>query len=185
MIEDSLVPLIAVGLAELGDKTQLAVLLLSSKTDKHLQLLLGVILAFLIVDGIAILFGSWITGVVSEDILKTASGLIFIAFGLLILRGDGGEADKIVDGKNPFLAGFSLIFLTEWGDKTQITAALFATRYDVLLVFLGVMASLTLLSSMAVYLGKFISERIDKRMVSKAAGIVFILMGLSFFLVSL
>ncbi len=54
MLQDILIPLIVVGLAELGDKTQLSTLLLASKTKKHIQLFLGTILAFLIVDGIAI-----------------------------------------------------------------------------------------------------------------------------------
>ena len=52
MLQDILIPLIIVGLAELGDKTQLSTLLLASKTERHIQLFLGVILAFLIVDGI-------------------------------------------------------------------------------------------------------------------------------------
>ena len=61
MLQDILIPLIVVGLAELGDKTQLSTLLLASKTERHLHLFLGTILAFLIVDGIAILAGEWIT----------------------------------------------------------------------------------------------------------------------------
>jgi len=52
IIEDILIPLVAIAAAELGDKTQISILLLSSKTKKHLQLLLGVMLAFLIVDGL-------------------------------------------------------------------------------------------------------------------------------------
>jgi Ca2+/H+ antiporter, TMEM165/GDT1 family len=45
-----LVPLAAIAVAELGDKTQLSVLLLSSKTKNHFNLLIGVIIAFAIVD---------------------------------------------------------------------------------------------------------------------------------------
>lgn len=41
MIQEILIPFLAVGLAELGDKTQLAVLSLASKTKKHWELLLG------------------------------------------------------------------------------------------------------------------------------------------------
>ena len=70
MIPDILIPLAAVALAEIGDKTQLSILFLSSKTEKHMHLLLGVVLAFLIVDGIAVLMGSWITNVVSFGLLK-------------------------------------------------------------------------------------------------------------------
>jgi len=75
-----------VGLAELGDKTQLSVFLLSSKTKEHLNLLLGVMLAFLVVDGIAILAGDWITNIIPASLIKILSGVIFIIFGVLILR---------------------------------------------------------------------------------------------------
>ena len=85
MVPDILIPLIVVGLAELGDKTQLSTLLLASKTEKHLHLFLGVILAFLMVDGIAILAGEWITHVVPRDLIKILSGVVFIILGLLTL----------------------------------------------------------------------------------------------------
>lgn len=183
MIEDFLFPFIAVGLAELGDKTQLCILLMSTKTDKHLQFLLGAVLAFLLVDGIAVLAGSYVTTVVPESILKAVSGIVFIVFGLLTLRDrDNGECDT-KPLKNPFVSAFTLIFLAELGDKTQIAAALFAARYDALMVFLGVMTALTLLSIAAVYLGKLIAGKINRRTLSKVAGIVFILVGLSFFLI--
>ena len=86
MLQDMWIPLIAVGLAELGDKTQLSILLLSLKMEKRLYLLFGVILAFLIVDGIAILAGDWITNIVPISSVKILSGAIFIIFGILILR---------------------------------------------------------------------------------------------------
>ncbi len=170
------------GLAEFGDKTQLSILLLSSRTKKHLYLLLGVMLAFLIVDGVAVLIGSWIIDIVPMRILRIVSGIIFIIFGVLILR------DKEVDGKsrlysrNSFLSGFVLIFITEWGDKTQIAAGIFATKYNALMVLIGAMTALTLLSVMAIYLGKLAFEKVDKQMLTKIGGIVFMLMGISFFL---
>jgi putative Ca2+/H+ antiporter (TMEM165/GDT1 family) len=74
-----------------------------------------------------------------------------------------------------------MIFLAEWGDKTQIASALFATMYDAWLVLVGTLSALALLSVMAVFLGQFIVARIDKRTISKAAGTLFILMGVSFF----
>lgn len=179
MLADMLIPLVAVGLAELGDKTQLSILLLSSKTRDHMQLFLGVMLAFLIVDGFAILVGSWITEVIPMDLLKMVSGIIFLVFGFLILRGGSVEDKSRLYSGNSFISGFVLIFMTEWGDKTQIASALFATRYDTLTVFAGVMIALTLLSLTAVYSGRFISTRIDKKTMTRIAGILFILMGAS------
>ena len=58
MISDILLPFITIALAELGDKTQLAVFALASKTKKHLSLLLGAILAFVIADGLAVILGA-------------------------------------------------------------------------------------------------------------------------------
>jgi hypothetical protein len=71
----------------MGDKTQLSILLLSSRTREYFRLLLGVMLAFLLADGIAILVGSWVTNVIPVHLVKLASGLVFIFFGILILKG--------------------------------------------------------------------------------------------------
>jgi putative Ca2+/H+ antiporter (TMEM165/GDT1 family) len=173
--------MVAVGLAEMGDKTQLSILLLSSRTKEYLQLLAGVMLAFLLADGFAILVGSWVTSIVPVYLMKLISGAVFILFGLLILKGDSdAEDDEGLPAKNAFLSGFSMIFLSEWGDKTQIASALFATEYDPRAVFIGVMTALALLSIMAIYLGRFLSGRIERRLVTKIAGAAFILIGLSF-----
>jgi putative Ca2+/H+ antiporter (TMEM165/GDT1 family) len=179
MIYDFLVPFIVVGLAELGDKTQLSILLLSSKTHRHFHLLLGVVLAFLIVDGVAIAAGSWITTVISQDVLKMASAFVFIFFGVLILANSKEENGSKSYSKSPFMSGFMLILLTEWGDKTQIAAALFAIEYNPLMVLAGTILSLTLMSAIAIYLGKLINKKIDRRLITKIAGIVFVLLGLA------
>jgi len=182
MIADALIPLVAIGLAELGDKTQLSVLLLSSRTKEHLRLLLGVMLAFLIVDGIAVLAGSWIINLVPINLLKAFSGIIFIIFGVLMLRENKTRNENKLYFKNSFISGFVLIFVSEWGDKTHIASGLFATQYSSLMVLLGAMTALTLLSIMAIYLGKFISNKVDTKVITKIAGIVFIVVGISFFL---
>jgi putative Ca2+/H+ antiporter (TMEM165/GDT1 family) len=182
MISEFLIPFVAIALAELGDKTQLSVLLLSTRTRQHVVLFFGVMMAFLLVDGFAILVGSWITDILPINVIKTASGVLFILFGALILRDfgkDEGEEDRM-SSTNPFFSGFLLVFLAEWGDKTQIASALFATHYNSWMVLLGTMAALCLLSAMAIYLGKVVLERIDKKMISKVAGSLFILIGISF-----
>lgn len=185
MIADILIPFVTIALAELGDKTQLSVLLLSTRTKEHISLLFGVMIAFLVVDGFAILIGSWVTSILPANLLKIASGILFILFGVLILI-DSGKDDNKEDRMlttSPFFSGFLLIFVAEWGDKTQIASAVFATQYNVWLVLIGTMAALGLLSATAVYLGRFVLERIDKKIISKAAGFVFILMGISFFVI--
>jgi putative Ca2+/H+ antiporter (TMEM165/GDT1 family) len=79
------------------------------------------------------------------------------------------------------MSGFGLILVSEMGDKTQLASALFATQYDPLLVFIGVILALFLLSCMTVYVGKMMMDRINKRTISTAAGILFLVIGISFF----
>lgn len=180
MLSDLLIPLITVGLAELGDKTQLSILLLTSKTKGHFHLLLGVLLAFLLVNGVAVAAGSWITYLLPRRWLEISSGIVFIIFGALMLRGLKIEEERVGNGKfkNTFLTGFSLIFLTEWGDKTQIASALLATKYDPSMVFMGAIIALTALSITAIYLGKGILNRMDRKTMMKLSGIIFIIIGL-------
>jgi putative Ca2+/H+ antiporter (TMEM165/GDT1 family) len=182
-LDEIIIPLLAVGLAEMGDKTQLSILLLSSRTREYARLLLGVMLAFLLTDGFAILVGSWVTNVIPDHLVKIVSGLVFILFGILILKGDGNdEVGSHLSAKGAFVSGFSMIFLSEWGDKTQIASALFATEYNPLMVFIGVMIALLVLSVMAIFLGKYLSSRIDRSVITRVAGALFLLIGLSFLL---
>jgi len=92
----------------------------------------------------------------------------------------GGSKGSYLE--HPFYSGFILIFVAEWGDKTQIAAGLFATRYNGLMVLIGVMMALSLLSIIAIYLGKFISEKADREPLTKLTGFLFISMGVLFFL---
>ena len=59
MMADVIIPLVAIALAEFGDKTQLSLFFLSSKTKKSLHLLLGTVFAFPIVDGAAVFLDYW------------------------------------------------------------------------------------------------------------------------------
>jgi putative Ca2+/H+ antiporter (TMEM165/GDT1 family) len=185
-LDDLLIPLLAVGLAEMGDKTQLSILLLSSRTKEYARLLLGVMLAFLLADGFAILVGSYVDTVVPVTAVKALSGLVFILFGILILRGRAEEEEpQSLSARSAFLSGFSMIFLSEWSDKTQIASALFTTEYDPHLVLAGVMIALFILTVMAIFLGKYLSRRIDRKLMARVAGGIFLLIGLSFLLSAL
>jgi putative Ca2+/H+ antiporter (TMEM165/GDT1 family) len=155
--------------------------LLSSKTKKHVYLLIGVILAFLIVDGIAIIAGSWIASAIPIQIVKITSAVLFIIFGLVMLIRKEKEVESKKFYDNAFISGFFLILLAEWGDKTQIASGLFGTQYNAVMVLCGTMIALTLVSILAVYFGKIIGERINKKILTRFAAVIFIIIGIVFF----
>ncbi len=81
---------------------------------------------------------------------------------------------------NTLLIVFGTVFLAELGDKTQLATLLFATNKEVsrLTVFIGASLALILTSGIGVLAGSFLSNLVDEKHLSIAAGIGFIAIGL-------
>ena len=180
MLQDFIVPFMAVGLAELGDKTQLAVLCLAGKTKQYFQLIFGVMLAFILTDGLAVVFGDFISKNIPVNYIKIISGVVFILFGIISIINSKEEEAKC-ELKKPFVSGFSLVFFAEMGDKTQIASALFATKYNPLIVFISIISVLGLLSVLACALGKYILAKVNRKLISRISGLLYIIIGVLFF----
>lgn len=77
---------IAIFLAELGDKTQLATLLFAANKDTNKSVVFaGAALALVATSAIAVLAGTAISSMVSEKALKTAAGAGFVLIGVWTL----------------------------------------------------------------------------------------------------
>ena len=74
---------------------------------------------------------------------------------------------------------FSMIFLAELGDKTQLATFCFAADCDSKLsVFLGSAGALILTSLIAVLLGSVVSKYIPAHFIKIGAGVIFMVLGL-------
>ncbi|XP_047951969.1 protein PAM71-homolog, chloroplastic isoform X1 [Salvia hispanica] len=73
---------------------------------------------------------------------------------LLILFKKGPTSILPALAKSGFTAAFSLIFVSEIGDKTFFIAALLAMQYDKLLVLLGSVGALALMTVLSVVIGR-------------------------------
>ncbi|MGI6207316.1 MAG: TMEM165/GDT1 family protein [Anaerolineae bacterium] len=71
-------------LAELGDKTQLAVISMTAKHKAPLSVFLGAFVALGLVTLIGVVFGEALTRVVPEDLMRRVSAGFFILMGVLI-----------------------------------------------------------------------------------------------------
>ena len=74
-------------LAELGDKTQLAAIMMTARTRRPLSVFLGASLALGIVTLVGVLFGEAITKVVPAHVLQLIAALGFIVLGAVMLVG--------------------------------------------------------------------------------------------------
>ncbi len=76
---------ITIFLAELGDKTQMATLLLSAQSRSPVVVFLGAGLALIATSLLGVMLGQWLAKRVSEDTLDTCAGilLLLITIGLV------------------------------------------------------------------------------------------------------
>ncbi len=72
-------------LAELGDKTQLAVVSLASVKESRLSVLLGAVLALSLVTLLGVTLGAFLAQWIPKDWMHRGAGILFILFGLMLL----------------------------------------------------------------------------------------------------
>lgn len=74
-------------LAELGDKTQLAVITMTAKSDSKVAIFLGASLALVLVSLLGVLLGGVLSQYIPTEWLQRIVAVAFIAIGLLMLFG--------------------------------------------------------------------------------------------------
>lgn len=74
-------------LAELGDKTQLAIITMTANTDSKLAVFLGASLALVFVSLLAVLFGGLLSQYIPTEWLQRIVAVAFILIGILMLFG--------------------------------------------------------------------------------------------------
>jgi putative Ca2+/H+ antiporter (TMEM165/GDT1 family) len=79
-----------------------------------------------------------------------------------------------------FLTVFTVVFLAELGDKTQLATLLFAADKEVskLTVFAGASLALVVAAGIGVLAGGFISQYVNEKTLHYVAGIGFIAIGI-------
>lgn len=79
-----------------------------------------------------------------------------------------------------FFTVFSVVFVAELGDKTQLATLLFAADKEVnkLMVFIGASLALILASGIGVLAGTLISQYVSEKSLNYLAGAGFLVIGL-------
>jgi putative Ca2+/H+ antiporter (TMEM165/GDT1 family) len=179
-----LTPLIAsltlFSLMEFGDKTHIAVITLSMK-NRPLEVFIGALGAFALVDGASVLVGGLIADLIPEFWINVISGGLFLLFGVLTLINKEDEEEVKEGGRSGLTSAFSLVTLMELGDKTQFASFVLAARYgSPVLVFLGIMLGAALITGSGVVIGKGLMRIVPERYLRYAAAALFLIFGVIF-----
>lgn len=74
-------------LAELGDKTQLATITMTAKSQSRMAVFWGALLALATVTLIGVIFGEVLTSLIPTSYIEKAMGVLFVIIGILVLSG--------------------------------------------------------------------------------------------------
>jgi putative Ca2+/H+ antiporter (TMEM165/GDT1 family) len=149
-------------LAELPDKSMFASLILATRY-RPAWVWTGAAAAFTVQIGLAVTAGQLLHLLPGQVVQDVTAGLFVAGSAYLWVTSfrpqelEGADAARQGDGPASFrrvaATSFGLIFLAEFGDITQITAANLAARYGPLPVFAGATLGLWAIAAVAVTVG--------------------------------
>ncbi len=182
MIAAATAAFLTVFVAEFGDKSQLVCLTMACRYPP-LQVLAGAMTAMALVLGLAVGVGSIIAEAIPYTLVALISGIFFIAVGVFTyLR--GSEQGQEECGTSGFFQSMGMIFLAEFGDKTQLAAMFLAASLGYpLAVFAGSMLAMLVNHTLAVYLGSSYISRVKPGYIKIGSALLFVAIGLGMIII--
>lgn len=172
--------LLLVGLAEFGDKSQLVCMTLAAR-HRGLPVVSGAILAFAILNLLAVLFGAAVAAWLPEWLVTLAVAVLFAIFGISALRYEEEDEDDKVEempGHGIVATTFLLIFLAEFGDKTQLAVAGLGSTSEPSAVWAGATVALATTSALGVFAGRKLLNRLPLLWIHRISGVFFLLLAI-------
>lgn len=181
-MDSFLLTLVAIALAELGDKTQLVVIYLAARYRKPRAILAGILIGASANAGLAVAGGTVLYRLLPPGLLDWIVALGFVMIGLWILFGDS-DTEEVPSGKlsshGAFFTTLWLFFIMEMGDKTQLaTVALAAGLPSTTWVFAGGALGLVVANLPSLWLGHTFAARLPHALLHRLSAGLFIVIGL-------
>lgn len=193
-------------LAELGDKTQLAVFAQTCKYRRPWAVFAGASAALTVVTGLGVVGGQVLGRVVPDQVLRIVAAAAFIVMGVLIgkevaegagqpstedvcengsenasgrsVDPQGAGASTLARNWRAFGATFGLLFVAELGDKTQLAVLSMSSKHENgWAVLAGGALALTVVTAVGVVGGRILSELVSRRYLLWLAAVAFVAMG--------
>ncbi|MFT5721808.1 MAG: putative Ca2+/H+ antiporter (TMEM165/GDT1 family) [Motiliproteus sp.] len=169
-------------LAEFGDKSQLVCITLAAR-HRPWPVLLGALSAFALLNLLAVLFGSVVAAWIPAFWLALIVAALFGFFGLQSLLFEDADTDAedapILSSRGLFITALLMIFVAEFGDKTQLAVAGLASTYHGFPVWLGSTLALAATSALGVIAGQRLLKRLPLGLIHKVSGVMFLLLALA------
>ena len=167
-------------LAEMGDKTQLMAMTLAHRY-RVVPVVIGTFAAFLLLNLLAVLVGEGLSQIIPREFVLTAAGLLFLLSAYRSWKDSEEESEEasMTDHRYAWLNSFTLIFVAELGDKTQLAMVALVAQSDAIWsVFIGGTLALWAVSLIGILVGRTLRSKLSTRWVHQAAAVLFLIFGL-------
>jgi putative Ca2+/H+ antiporter (TMEM165/GDT1 family) len=177
LIASSLTSFVLIMIAEIGDKSQMVCIALAAR-HKPLPVLLGSVVAFALLNALAMSFGVAIASWFPDYIVAGTMTILFVTFGIRTLRvhEDDNNTFKEKRGRNVFFSAFLLMITAEFGDKTQLAVIALSSNTVPIAVWVGSTSALAFITALGIWLGRSTLQKIPMSFLNKAAGTLFLLL---------
>lgn len=191
--------LLLITLSEIGDKSFFIAAILAMRHPRR-WVFAGAIAALFVMTVLSVLIGQAIA-VFPQQYVKGVAAALFIGFGLKLLYDAFGmyaskglareqtDACRVVEQEEKgvviwsvravLVKAFTMTFVSEWGDRTQLATITLAAAHTPLGVITGVMLGHATCSGIAVVCGRLLVGHISERLLVSASGVLFIIFGVA------
>ncbi len=189
--------LLLITISELGDKTFFIGVILSMRYSRRL-VFLGVLAALAAMTVLSVLLGQ-VVSLLPDYYIRYGEIALFLGFGFKLLydaskmpaqaeNTGAKEAAVEVAKQNKkdklqsanfaiLLQAFTMTFLAEWGDRTQISTIALAAAHQPVGVTVGAILGHGICTAIAVIGGRLIAGRISEKWVTALGGVLFLIFG--------
>jgi putative Ca2+/H+ antiporter (TMEM165/GDT1 family) len=180
-------------IAELGDKTQLAVMTQTCKYRCPMPVFFGASLALTLVTALGAAGGKIVGHFIPAEAIRAIAGMAFVVMGALMFREALGkddpednacacETDESAENSwwnwKAFVSTLTLLFFAELGDKTQLAVLGLSGKDHPLSVFVGGAAALISVTALGVIGGQQLCRLIPEKVLLRLSAGLFIIMGI-------
>ena len=163
-----------VGLAEIGDKTQILSVMLAARFLRPLPIIFGILVATIVNHAAAGLAGTLFGGFFSGPWMRRILAASFVSVAIWALFPDKMDETDRAGSRGAFISTLVAFFLAEIGDKTQIATIGLAARFEQFYpVVIGTTCGMMLANIPAVLIGGRLADRLPVRVIRIAAAVVF------------
>lgn len=179
---------VTIFVAELPDKTMIATVVLSARFRHPRAVWLGAAAALTLQMAIAVAAGHAL-GLLPDRLVRSAVAVLFAIGAFVLWRSarrtpatdtdpsaeldDGADAPPRTAASSVAATVFGIVFVAEWGDLTQLTAASLASNGRAVSVFVGAALAMVSVAAVGTLAGRTLLRVMPEHLLQRVAAVIF------------